>query len=181
MAMPADVAEWLCARVPRLAAVDSPRSPARAGEKSRAGERELVHEGACQIRWTPDREGLARNPAYYEWIVNGLELYEQLDAVGIEVIECFPTASWTRWAGARGRLLRSKWSQRALEAIDLTLPTRRLSQDERDAIGAALTARAHSRGETESFGAIVVHASDRRSRTTSLRQRGRRTALAEGL
>lgn len=138
-----------------LVAVDSPASAAPHGETSRRGERELVRAGICNIRWTPDADRLQGNP-YYEWIEHGFALYSELAAAGVEAVECFPTASWTRWAGRRGDQSRAVWSTRALAAIGVALPPRRLAQDQRDAIGAALTARAHSRGETESFGDIVV-------------------------
>jgi len=36
-----------------------------------------------------------RASAYYDWIVEGLALFDALAAVGIEAIEVFPTASWT--------------------------------------------------------------------------------------
>jgi predicted nuclease with RNAse H fold len=153
---PDEVAEWLSARRPDLVAVDSPRSAAPLGESSRQGERELARARVCNIRWTPDKPGLASNPVYYEWIIHGLELYDALDRAELEAIECFPTATWSRWAGARGDRRRGEWSQAALESLGLALPARRLSQDDRDAIAAALTARAHTDGATESFGDIVV-------------------------
>lgn len=156
-----------------LAAIDSPLSPAPDGDTSRSGERELVRARVCNIRWTPDRERLAANPAYYEWIEHGFELYAALAAVGVDAIECFPTASWSRWAGPRGPEPRTAWSARALSATGISLPARRLSQDERDAIGAALTARAHAHGETEAFGDIMVPVT--RPSTTS----GPRRTLAE--
>ena len=153
---PGAVTRWLLEQAPALVAVDSPRAPAPSGETSRLGERQLVRARVCNIRWTPDRSGLDKNPEYYVWITHGFELYAALELAGLEAIECFPTASWTRWAGRRGDRRRSEWSQRALEATGLRLPAARLTQDDRDAVGAALTARAHSLGETESFGDIVV-------------------------
>jgi predicted nuclease with RNAse H fold len=146
------VASWL----PRLVAVDSPRRPAPAGHRSRAGEREFMKAGICSIRYTPDRARLAANPRYYEWVEHGLELYEALEKAGLRTIECFPTASWTRWAGTRSTMRRSAWSRAALAAFELDGIPERLSQDSRDAIGAALTARAHAAGDTETFGDIVV-------------------------
>jgi predicted nuclease with RNAse H fold len=151
-----EVAAWLSARRPELVAVDSPRSAAPPGETSRPGERELARSRVCNIRWTPDEVGLASNPVYYEWIQHGLELYAALDQAGLAAIECFPTASWSRWAGPRGDRRRGEWSQASLESLGLALPARRLSQDDRDAIGAALTALAHADGATEAFGDIVV-------------------------
>jgi hypothetical protein len=40
--------------------------------------------------------------AYYAWIIEGLALFDALVVHGVEVIEVFPTASWTRWYGKRG-------------------------------------------------------------------------------
>ena len=153
-----DAVAWLTARRPQLVAVDSPRTPAELGERSRAGERALVAAGICNIRFTPDRAGLAGNPVYYEWIEHGFELYEACVRARLDVIECFPTASWTRWAGARAAARRSDWTHAALLATGLEGLPARLTQDERDAVGAALTARAHAHGLTENFGDIVVPA-----------------------
>src|ERR687883_409932 len=74
--------------------------------------------GACGIRWTPPRADLGGNP-YYAWIIEGLRLYEALEEQPVEVIECFPTASWTRWHGPRGARSRSDWTRAALFALDL--------------------------------------------------------------
>jgi predicted nuclease with RNAse H fold len=144
---------------PTVVALDSPMTCAPPGERSRACERALMKE-ICGIRWTPDETKLAGNP-YYEWIVCGLELYEALDRerarTGWEVIEVFPTASWTIWAGPRGGLGRSRWTRQALEGMALDdLPARRLSQDDRDAIAAAITARLHAQGRSRVFDEIVV-------------------------
>lgn len=155
-----DVASWLAKQNPRLVAVDSPLTPAPAGETSRAGELALVRAGICHIRYTPDRAGLDGNPSYYEWIDHGLELYAALAEAGLAAIECFPTASWTRWAGPRSGARRAAWTHAALKRLDLGRAPARLNQDERDAIAAALTARAHERGETERFGDIVVPLGD---------------------
>ncbi len=70
----------------------------------------------------------------------------------------FPTASWTRWHGARGRRSRAAWSRDGLAAMGLAGVLDRTNQDQRDAIAAAVTARQHSRGQTESIGEIVVPA-----------------------
>ena len=118
-------------------------------------EEALVAAGVCGIRYTPDRARLAGNP-YYEWIEHGFELYDTCRAAGLDVVECFPTASWSRWAGPRLQRARGGWTAAALAQRELRGVPRRLSQDHRDAIGAALTARAHERGETEMFGEIVV-------------------------
>ncbi len=151
------VLAWLEEVGPAVVAVDSPMSCAPPGEVSRPAERALAKE-ICGIRFTPGESRLAGNP-YYEWIVCGLELYRALQraARGWEVIEVFPTASWTVWAESRGTRSRARWTRQALEATRLAgLPDRRLGQDDRDAIAAALTARLHAHGETRQFDEIVV-------------------------
>jgi predicted nuclease with RNAse H fold len=75
---------------------------------------------------------------------------------GWEVIECFPTATWTRLGGARGARSRARWSDAVLRAAGLRGLPARMSQDARDAIGAALTARLHDHGEAERFEEILV-------------------------
>ena len=138
-----------------LVAVDSPRACAGLGERTRECERLLAHR-VCGIRWTPDEPTVRGGNPYYEWIVCGLELYAAFDREGIEAVECFPTASWTRWGGARSGATRARWSARVLaEQGLLNVPTS-LNQDWRDAIGAALTARAATRGLTEPLGEIFV-------------------------
>jgi predicted nuclease with RNAse H fold len=144
---------------PVVIALDSPRSCSSPGENSRQGERDLNRE-ICGIRWTPEEAKLAGNP-YYEWIVCGRELYDALERErgrrGWEVIEVFPTASWTIWAGRRGKKHRARWTREALDDMKLDgLPSRRLNQDDRDAIAAALTAKLHAEGRTRPFGDIVV-------------------------
>jgi predicted nuclease with RNAse H fold len=153
---PQNAANWLRLREPRLTAIDGPRSPAGPGQRSRDCERVFAAAGICTIRYTPDRDGLDSNPDYYEWVERGLRLYAACAAVGLKTIECFPTASWTRWAGARGKRRRSAWTSEALSQISLTGLPKRTSQDDRDAIAAALTARDHLAGNTTSFGDIVV-------------------------
>jgi len=152
---PAHVAAWLSERRPRLVAVDSPRHPAPHGERSRADERQLAR-AVCGIRYTPDAPALAANPAYYEWIEHGFALYAALAAAGLPSVECFPTAAFTRWTGARGRERRAVWSQRGLDAMLPDARRPRLGQDARDAIAAALTARAWDTGRADAFGDIVV-------------------------
>jgi predicted nuclease with RNAse H fold len=154
-----EVLESLKRHRPTVIGVDSPCTCALDGDRSRAGERDLARE-VCGIRWTPDLSRLDGNP-YYEWVINGLELYRTLEAESVAqgwtVIEVFPTASWTRWSGARGKRPRSVWTQDALGAFALNdLPARRLNQDARDAIAAALTAQLYARGEYEAFEEIVV-------------------------
>jgi predicted nuclease with RNAse H fold len=147
---------WLLRRKPELVAVDSPVAAARSGARSRDGERELART-VCGIRFTPERALLAGNP-YYEWILHGFELYEALNQAGLRAIECFPTASWTRWTGARGHRTRAAWSTAALESAGLEAVPVNLNQDDRDAVGAALTARCYGVGECEAFGEIIVPA-----------------------
>jgi predicted nuclease with RNAse H fold len=150
----ADAIRWLQWRTPTGVAVDSPRSAAPDGCRSRPEERELARR-ICHIRYTPERALLERN-RYYEWILRGLELYVALEEAGFAAVECFPTASFTRWAGARGTKTRASWTREALLEFQLENVPRSLSQDGRDAIAAALTARSHARGLTESIGEIVV-------------------------
>lgn len=141
-----------------LTAIDSPRTLASEGRKSRQGERDLVAAGVCGIRYTPDRIG--SNPSYYEWIECGLELFAACATAGIRTIECFPTASWTRWLGPRGSRSRAAWTRDGLLRHRLEGVPARQSQDDRDAIAAALTARADSMSATEAFGEIVVPLAD---------------------
>ena len=114
----------------------------------------------CGIRWTPERSRLSGNP-YYEWVEHGLELYAALAArlPRARLIEVFPTAAWTVWAGPRGKVRRAEWSAAALADLDLAgVPVRRLSQDDRDAIAAALVARLDDEGRTRAFGKLIVPA-----------------------
>jgi predicted nuclease with RNAse H fold len=156
LATASDTVEWLLENRPMLAAVDGPRTPARAGQQSRPAERALAQAGICNIRFTPDEAGLASNPIYYDWIYNGFRLYRECEAASVDVIECFPTASWTRWAGPKGERTRAAWTRAALQDMRLRDIPSSINQHRRDAIGAALTARAHADGETEAFGDIVV-------------------------
>jgi predicted nuclease with RNAse H fold len=146
---------------PDVIGIDSPRSAAPDGRRSRAGEREL-RAAVCGIRYTPDVATLqaAHPKGYYEWILQGLALYRDLIAeesrAGWSVIEVFPTASWTRWAGPRPPgVTRAAWTRRALARTGLRGAPETSSQDVRDAIAAALTARLQPAG-TECFGEIVV-------------------------
>ena len=164
LATPAAVVARLAEYEPRVVAVDSPVCAAAEGALSRDGERALARD-VCGIRYTPEAARLVGS--YYEWIRHGLELYRELEAARVdlyrdldtaplEVIECFPTASWTRWAGPKGKRRRSEWSSQALAGLGLADVPGRSSQDGRDAIAAALTARLYELGLTESFGEIVV-------------------------
>jgi predicted nuclease with RNAse H fold len=149
-----DVVAWVASAEPTVVAIDSPRSCASPGHTHRPEEKEL-RDAVCGIRWTPSRADLEVNP-YYEWIVEGLRLYDALAHQPVEVIECFPTASWTRWHGARNGRRRSTWTREALAALDLRGVPSRTNQDKRDAIAAALTARDYERGRCQRFGDIVV-------------------------
>jgi predicted nuclease with RNAse H fold len=93
---------------------------------------------------------------YYGWIVEGLKLYDALEPAAAEVIEVFPTASWTRWLGKRGSRSRSAWTRHGLTKLGLSGAPKRSNQDQRDAIAAALTACQHSEGMTEPIGEIIV-------------------------
>lgn len=145
-ATPAEVVELVHSA--ELVAVDSPRSAAPDGSRSRPCERHLAR-AVCGIRYTPERALLDGNP-YYAWILHGLELYAALEAADIPAIECFPTASFTQWAGPRGRRTRAAWTR---EALGFAVPH---GQDGRDAVAAALTARSAALGPVDEFGEIVV-------------------------
>ena len=136
------------AEQPAVIGIDSPRSCAPPGCTSRTCERDVAR-AVCGIRWTPDR---LVGP-YYAWVVEGLRRYEAL--ADREVIEVFPTASWTRWLGPRGRESRAAWTRRGVEALGLSGVGPR-NQDERDAIAAAVTARQYAAGACEAFGGEIV-------------------------
>jgi predicted nuclease with RNAse H fold len=146
-----DIVTWVLAVQPAVIAIDSPRRPAPDGCTSRECERALAR-AVCGIRWTPDAERLAGG-AYYGWVRAGLELYAALG--DWDVIECFPTASWTRWIGRRAGTSRAAWSAHGLGALALSGVHAR-NQDQRDAVGAAITAREYAAGATEAFGEIHV-------------------------
>ena len=124
------------------------------GQTTRDGERQLA-KAICGIRWTPDAQQVHGRP-YYAWIVEGLALFDALTARDVEVIEVFPTASWTRWHGKRGDRTRSTWSKQGLATLGLEGVPTRTNQDQRDAIAAAMTARQHTLGMTEAMGEILV-------------------------
>jgi predicted nuclease with RNAse H fold len=135
---------------PAVVAIDSPRTCAPDGLNARDCELRL-NRAVCGIRWTPDAKRL-RGSDYYAWVLEGLALYESLDA---EAIEVFPTASWTRWFGPREGT-RAAWTTAGLKRVPLRGLPARTNQDQRDAIAAALTAREYSHGATGCFGEIVV-------------------------
>ena len=149
-----DVVAWVSSARPSVVAIDSPRSCAPPGHTHRADERDL-RNAVCGIRWTPPSADLDGNP-YYEWIVEGLRLYRALAGRSVAVIECFPTASWTRWHGERNGRPRGAWSRDALASLRLEGVPSRTNQDQRDAIAAAVTAREFDQGRFERFGDIVV-------------------------
>jgi predicted nuclease with RNAse H fold len=149
-----DVVAWTSSSEPSVIAIDSPRSCAAPGCTHRPEEKEL-RDAVCGIRWTPPSAELEGNP-YYQWIVEGLRLYDALSDQPARVIECFPTASWTRWHGTRNGRSRSVWTREALAALELRDVPPRTNQDMRDAIAAALTARDYESGRFQRFGDIVV-------------------------
>lgn len=141
---------------PEVVAIDGPRSCAPDGLTARDGELQLARS-ICGIRWTPD-ERRVHAAAYYAWILEGRALFDALAAHDVEVIEVFPTASWTRWFGKRGTQTRAAWTRQGLAALGLKSVPMRTNQDQRDAIAAAMTARQHSLARTETIGDIVVPA-----------------------
>lgn len=139
---------------PEVTAIDSPRRCADDGQTTRPSEIAL-NKDVCGIRWTPDHASVHAGE-YYAWIVEGLRLYDALCDGTTELIEVFPTASWTRWCGERGDVPRSAWSTKGLAMLDLAGVPKRSNQDQRDAIAAAVTARQYSAGNTETFGGEIV-------------------------
>jgi predicted nuclease with RNAse H fold len=139
---------------PALVAIDGPRSCAPAGQTARACERALSRR-VCGIRWTPDETRVGES-AYYAWVVEGLRLFDALQARRQPAIEVFPTASWTRWLGPRATRSRATWTRSGLATLKLAGLPPRTNQDQRDAIAAAVTARQHTHGLTETIGEIVV-------------------------
>jgi len=139
---------------PAVIAIDSPCCCAPEGRTARDGELQLARS-ICGIRWTPDEKHVHES-AYYAWILEGLALFQALAAHDVEVIEVFPTASWTRWHGKRSPQTRAVWTRHGLAALGLGGVPARTNQDQRDAIAAAMTARQHSLAVTETMGDIVV-------------------------
>jgi predicted nuclease with RNAse H fold len=150
------VVDLALANRPAVIGIDSPCCCAPEGRTARDGELQLARS-ICGIRWTPDARRVHAS-AYYAWILEGLALFGALAAHGIEVIEVFPTASWTRWHGKRGPRTRAAWTRQGLAALGLDGVPARTNQDQRDAIAAAMTGRQHSLALTETFGEIVVPA-----------------------
>jgi predicted nuclease with RNAse H fold len=137
-----EVVELVDAERPAVVGIDSPRSCAPTCRTARAGER-LLAKAICGIRWTPDRATVEGNP-YYAWIHEGLELFDALADRDVELIEVFPTASWTRWFGPRGPRSRVLWTKLGVVRLGLEGVPPRTNQDQRDAIAAAVTARQHT-------------------------------------
>ena len=152
----ASVVELAVAQAPVLVAVDGPRACAPDGHSARADERELRRR-VCGIRWTPDAAHV-QTGGYYGWVRHGLALFAALGAHGVAAIEVFPTASWTRWCGPRGRSSRARWSREGVRRLALDGVPERTNQDARDAVAAAVTAREHTLGRTEAIGEIIVPA-----------------------
>ena len=150
------VVDIVMANRPAVVAIDSPRSCAPDGHTARDSELRLA-KSICGIRWTPDAEHVQAS-AYYAWILEGRALFDALAARGVEVIEVFPTASWTRWHGKRGPRTRAAWTRPGLAALGLDCVPARTNQDQRDALAAAMTAHQHSLARTETMGDIVVPA-----------------------
>ena len=151
--------QWVGNRDPWCVAIDNPAAWAPPTERSRPCEREFARAGICGIRYTPSAEAAGmRTDTHYEWIEHGLELWAELRARGVEVIECFPTASWTQWCGAREGS-RAAWTRRGLARLMPSPPGAR-NQDERDSVAAALTARQAERRPKSvvRFEALVVPA-----------------------
>lgn len=156
--------EWIGVVVPGVVAVDSPAAWAASGLRARPCEVAFAREHICGIRFTPDAAtAAARTDGYYGWIENGLELWGRLGDLDVTVIECFPTASWTRWHGPRDRTSRARWTRQALGSLaerGLSGTEAATNQDRRDAVAAALTARQWDRAEMLAFGPLVVPPAD---------------------
>ena len=93
------VAELVEKERPTVVAIDSPQCCAPMGRSARDGERQVA-KSIRGTRWTPDERHVYAS-AYHAWIVEGLTFFHALATCDVEVIEVFPTASWTRWHGKR--------------------------------------------------------------------------------
>lgn len=132
---------------PACVAIDAPREPAHPGSMSRACERDVQRTVGCRIFPTPDAERLAGHWGE-GWTRAGFELFRALEHRSVpHVVEVFPTATRTVWAGARpAGAGKARWSDHVcrLYAASLTtdalLPAR-WNQHQRDALTAAWTAR----------------------------------------
>ena len=153
----ADVATVVEGSVPVVVGIDSPCACADPGEKSRPGERALARE-VCPIFYTPDEAVVRSGNPFYGWVVEGLELYGELGrrCPSSRLVEVFPSAAWTVWAGPRAGRPKAAWSREALAMAGLTGLPARMSQDARDAVGAALVARCEGHGSCLDFDGIRV-------------------------
>jgi hypothetical protein len=156
-----DTIDWVVAQEVDRVAIDSPAAWAPEDQRSRPEEVAFAGAGVCAIRFTPPASAAAeRQDGYYGWIEHGLELWAGLARVGgMEVLECFPTASWTQWFGGRGARSRARWTREALTALadrGLRGTEQARNQDRRDALAAALTARQAGGGEMLRFGPLTV-------------------------
>lgn len=151
------VLEMVKAFGPVAIGIDSPDSCAPPGKKSRAGERMLASE-VCPIFYTPDEAIVFSGHPFYGWMREGLGLYAAIAsaAPGTTVVEVFPSAAWTVWAGKRCGRGKPEWSRTALRRAGVGGVPQRCSQDARDAIGAAVVAGLHFAGETIRYGDIAV-------------------------
>lgn len=142
---------------PAVVGIDSPARCAKAGARSRPGERELAR-GICPIFYTPDEATVRSGNAFYGWVVHGLELYARLEESfpATTCVEVFPSAAWTVLAGPRNGRPKTRWSREALHAAGIEGVPGRSSQDARDAAGAALVAQLFARGLTDDYGGIAV-------------------------
>lgn len=140
-----ELIELIADAAPMAIGIDAPRNWADPGERSRRAEREFMRLGLCGIRFSPDEAtARARHDAYFEWIWNGLELWTALGPAATDVVEVFPTASWTAWFGPRGDRRRARWTRDAIDDLGghgVTGLEAVRNQDQRDAVAAALTAR----------------------------------------
>ena len=74
---------------PGAVGIDSPPEWAPDGEKSRPAEREFARQKICGIRYTPDRATAeAHAGSYYEWVFNGMELWEGLVKGPTRYLKC---------------------------------------------------------------------------------------------
>lgn len=164
-----DALEWIQQFEPiRCVAIDAPADWAADSELSyRACEKCFRSKGICNIFYTPTQavgERRARRnggDGHYEWIECGIELRRRLVArYGNEmIVECFPTASLTRW-GTRREGSRARWSRNVLTnrwggRFEVS---KARNQDQRDALAAALTALQFDTApeSMEAFGPLQV-------------------------
>jgi predicted nuclease with RNAse H fold len=156
----AEVTRHVVGCAPRSVGIDAPAAWAPPGERSRPDERAFAAAGICGIRFTPDAATAAARPdRFYGWVEHGLELWGALTAAGVVACdEVFPTASCTRWIGARAGRSRAAWTRAGLARVadHLDGMETATSQDLRDAVAAALTARSSDFGTVDRFGRIVV-------------------------